>query len=139
LHRQAAIAECKHSYLHAARLLLHKGARGDFGRLHSIRLQILGRHAAGNIKCQNDRPFDPRDADDRLWSCQRDDQNRQAGQKQRRRNVAAYAELAPCRRLHQPQATVARSQPPPPPQQAHIQHGAQRDQQQHNQHHGPDE
>lgn len=130
LHRKATVAEGDDADLHAARLALHEVPRGGFGRFHPRRLQIVGRHAAGNINRKDDRAFLPRQADDRLGACQRDHQDREAEKKERRRDVAAQTEPAPRGLLHESKTAVTRGKTPPPPLQHDVQHDAQWNQQQ---------
>ena len=63
LHGKTAVAETHHADLHAQRLALDEILGGSFGGFHAGWLEIGGRHAAGNVKGQDDRAFHPGQAD----------------------------------------------------------------------------
>jgi hypothetical protein len=72
----------------ARRLVPDELAGRSFGRFHAGRLQVLGRHAAGDVEGQHHRPFQARQADGRLRAGSREDQDGNAAQQDHDRDVA---------------------------------------------------
>ena len=138
LHRKTAVAKDDHTDLHAARLAQDKFARRGFGGFHARGFQIIGGHAARDVKGQDHGAFDARQADNCLRASEGNEQDRQAGEKEHGGDVAAVAKRSSTLLLHQAQRTIARDDPSPPSPHAQIEQHKEGDQEQKDQHGRPD-
>ena len=100
-------------YQDGRRLALDEFAGGGLGRFHARWLHVVGAHAARSIESEDDRAFDPGQADDGLGPRQGEGQDGQAEQEQGRWRDTLPGCIPRAAILRQPQAAVARRQPLP--------------------------
>jgi len=124
------------TYTNAAIILL---SDGRLGRLHARRVDVVGSHAAGDVKGEDDRALDLRQGDHRLWPRQGKQQDRQAEQEKGHGQVPAESGLATPGRARRPEAAEACRLLLPPALGADVQGHCGGDQSEQEKHHRPDE